>query len=305
MKNILIVGQNIPITPIPESEKRKLWIALTTGFNIYNFTFNGAPMLLLENKQTEKYTSLQQRKIAERVENILGRPAVFYFEGLPTFERDRLVAQNVFFIVGAKFAFLPTLLANRRFANTIFPEELLPSAQYLLLLHLQSDGLNGISVKDLEKTTPYKYSTLSKAVQQLKEKNLVEVVRNGQSNNVLQFENDPKRLWMNAIPYLTSPVKKIGYLSQPIEKGIIGGISALSHYTMLAPEKNPTRVFFKTFEKEFLPYEEDQRIEIWKYPPIITENGYVDKLSLYLSLRHDKDPRVEKELEIMINEMPW
>jgi len=31
----------------------------------------------------------------------------------------------------------------------------------------------------------------------------------------------------------------------------------------------------------------------------------VDKLSLYLSMKDDPDPRIEKELEIMIEEMKW
>lgn len=41
-------------------------------------------------------------------------------------------------------------------------------------------------------------------------------------------------------------------------------------------------------------------IEVWKYLPL-GKDGYVDKLSLYLTLMEDLDPRVEKELEIMLN----
>ena len=35
----------------------------------------------------------------------------------------------------------------------------------------------------------------------------------------------------------------------------------------------------------------------------IGQQGYVDRLSLYLSLREGKDPRVEKELENIIREI--
>ena len=35
----------------------------------------------------------------------------------------------------------------------------------------------------------------------------------------------------------------------------------------------------------------------------IGQHEYVDRLSLYLSLRDDNDPRVEKELENIINEI--
>ena len=35
----------------------------------------------------------------------------------------------------------------------------------------------------------------------------------------------------------------------------------------------------------------------------IGQQGYVDRLSLYLSLREDRDPRVEKELENISREI--
>ena len=42
------------------------------------------------------------------------------------------------------------------------------------------------------------------------------------------------------------------------------------------------------------------RIEVWKYPPI-GSGTCVDKLSLALSLQENKDERVQKEIELMIN----
>jgi hypothetical protein len=34
-------------------------------------------------------------------------------------------------------------------------------------------------------------------------------------------------------------------------------------------------------------------------------NQFVNKLSLYLSMKDEPDPRIEKELEIMIEETKW
>lgn len=306
MNKIFLIGKEIEIMPVSAFEKQKLWPGITVAFDIYTFTFNGQEMLLLKNVEDISYSPLQQRKISERIEGILDLPSVFYFENLPTYERDRLVAQGVYFIVGNKFAYLPTLFANRRLSNDVVGgKELLPSAQYILLFHLQFHSLNDKTFRDLEKIMPYKYATISKAVQQLKAKGLVETTKVGRSDNLLKFDSDPRSLWEKAQPYLTSPVKKVVYLPNEINEGEIGGVSALSHYTMLAPEKAPTRVFTKFEHKLTSTYEDIQRIEIWKYPPIIKEEGYVDKISLYLSLKDDKDPRVEKELEIMINQIPW
>jgi hypothetical protein len=47
-------------------------------------------------------------------------------------------------------------------------------------------------------------------------------------------------------------------------------------------------------------------VEVWKYPVIKgtdESSEYVDKLSLALSLKDDSDPRVEGEVERMINEI--
>ena len=55
-------------------------------------------------------------------------------------------------------------------------------------------------------------------------------------------------------------------------------------------------------------YDGNVIIEAWKYPPITTINTkteWVDKLSLAISLRDDSDPRVEGEVERLINGIAW
>ena len=49
-------------------------------------------------------------------------------------------------------------------------------------------------------------------------------------------------------------------------------------------------------------------IEVWKYPVVSllgNVNEWVDKLSLAISLREDDDPRVEGEIERLIDELEW
>ena len=121
-----------------------------------------------------------------------------------------------------------------------------------------------------------------------------------------------KELWDKVQQYLVSPIKKKFYLQEPIDIGLIGSYSALSHYSMLASEDVPTKVITKEQLKDIeqsgyrmLPFEDVQCVQVWKYPPLVTDEQYIDKLSVYLTLKDDRDPRVEKELEIMINNMSW
>ena len=78
------------------------------------------------------------------------------------------------------------------------------------------------------------------------------------------------------------------------------GISALAEYTNLAPDSQKTVAVydsdFKSLRFEGLnDFDGFIEVQVWKYPPIVLGNGIVDKLSLYLSLEGNKDPRVEKE----------
>ena len=55
-------------------------------------------------------------------------------------------------------------------------------------------------------------------------------------------------------------------------------------------------------------YDGNVIIEAWKYPSVtsITKKAeWVDKLSLAISLREDSDPRVEGEVERLINDIEW
>ena len=309
MKEITIAGQQIELRNLSKQDQKGLWLELIANFKMMQFDFNGQVMLLLVAKGEMDYTNVQRRKISERIESIKHIPAVFYFDNLLTYERDRLVEQGVYFIVADKFAFVPTLIINRLSTKSEIKELFYPSTQYILFYHLQIESLDGLSLKELEDKVPYKYKTIGKSIKQLEALGLVSL--EGSRNKKLVFELSGKELWDKASTNLIDPIKSIEYTSDVFPEGDIGGISALSHYSMLVPEDVPTRVLTAEWVREHkysIPelhsFEDTQRIEIWKYPPSGT-SGYVDKLSLFLTLKDDKDPRVEKEIEIMMNEIKW
>ena len=309
MKEITIAGQRIELKELSIQDKKGLWLELIANFNMMQFEFNGQFMLLLVAKGELDYTNVQRRKISERIESIKHIPAVFYFDNLLTYERDRLVEQGVYFIVADKFAFVPTLIINRLSTKSEIKELFYPSTQYILFYHLQIESLDGLSLKELEDKVPYKYKTIAKSIKQLEALGLVRL--EGNRNKKLVFELSGKELWDKASTNLIDPIKSIEYTSDVFPEGDIGGISALSHYSMLVPEDVPTRVLTAEWVREHkysIPelhsFEDTQRIEIWKYPPSGT-SGYVDKLSLFLTLKDDNDPRVEKEIAIMMNKIKW
>lgn len=309
MKTITIAGQHIQLRDLSKKGREGLWLEIIANFKIMQFEFNGRSMLLLIDKNETSYSPIQRRKISERIESVKNMDVVFFFDKLLTYERDRLVNQGVYFIVSDKYAFVPTLIINRKTSQSAISESFYPSTQYILFYHLQVENLNGLHLKDLEARLPYKYKTIAKSLKQLESLKLV--LLEGTKNKKLVFEMGGKILWEKSLKSLINPIKRTVYSSEPFKEGLIGGISALSHYSMIAPEDIPTRVLTSEWVREhrfllpkMLPFVDFQPIEIWKYPPL-GNTVYVDKLSLYLTLKEDNDPRVEKELEIMMNQIKW
>ena len=46
-------------------------------------------------------------------------------------------------------------------------------------------------------------------------------------------------------------------------------------------------------------------LQVWRYDPCLCGKEQVDRLSLYLSFGDERDPRVESEIERMLEENIW
>ncbi|MFT3752866.1 MAG: hypothetical protein QM800_08305 [Paludibacter sp.] len=161
---------------------------------------------------------------------------------------------------------------------------------------------------------PYNYVALARAVANLEDCKLCSTkIKDKTGIKYIQFGDSKRELWLKAQDYLSTPVKKVLYCNAVPEGNFsVSGVNALSQYSHLNAEQYETRAIwdklFKPTEGKFNELEGLYKIEIWKYPttmPLFLENNVVDKLSLYLSMKNEPDARIEKELEIMIEEMKW
>jgi len=93
-----------------------------------------------------------------------------------------------------------------------------------------------------------------------------------------------------------------------LNEACASNINALSHYTMLNDEERRyyaiNKEHSKRLENGTNRYAGDNTIEIWRYNPAsLSDNGFVDKLSLYLIFRDDTDERIQTELEHLISQI--
>jgi hypothetical protein len=314
---ISILGVQAVLIPIQRDKLRGINADLFLRFSFYVMEFNNQSLCVIQakNKQ-DSITPLKYKQITKQVEILVGMPVVVILDSLTYYERERLINQSVYFIISDKYAFLPSLIVNvqakKKFKK---PSKLTPVAQYVLLYYLLSEeSKEEYTIKDLEPIMPYNYVALARAVANLEDCKLISTeIKDNTGIKHIRFSGYKRELWQKAQNYLTSPVKKVLYCDD-IPKGIfsISGVNALSQYSHLNSEQYETRAIwdklFNLLENQVNEVEGLCKIELWKYPttmPSFSNHHVVDKLSLYLSMKNEPDARIEKELEIMIEEMKW
>lgn len=313
-KTISIAGVLTDLIQLGRDELKGMNLDLLLSFRFYEMKFNNHELCVVESIDVVRsYTPGQYKRMTILIERIVKMPVAFYLLGVPFYIRSRLIEQGVYFIVSDRYVFLPGLLINERIKKKLSKGQGLSSvAQYILLYYLLHKEIDKFTMQEIQSYIPYNYLAVSRAINDLEEKQLFHI-RKEWKTKLVSSPVSRKELWEKALPYLSSPVKKTVYTNSiwngPFYKG---GMSALSHYSFLNPDDQQTLVIWdKNFELDVHPYleweafESKYKIEIWKYSPQmrIEQEEYVDKLSLYLSMQDDNDPRVEKELETIINEI--
>lgn len=318
MSNIIsILGIRTALIPMHRDKLNGINADLFLRFSFYTMEFNNQSLCVIQakNKQ-DSITPLKYKQITKQAENVVSMPVVVMLDTLTYYERVRLISQGVYFIISDKYAFLPSLIVNvQAKKKDKKPEKLTPVAQYMLLYYLMSEEKKEVyTIKYFEQIMPYNYLALARAVANLEDCMLCSTeVKDNTGIKHLQFDRDKRELWVKAQSYLSSPIKKVLYCDAiPDGDYSISGVNALSVYSHLNHEQYETRAIWdKLFNPSGAHFNELEglyKIELWKYTttmPFSLNQNVVDKLSLYLSMKNEADARIEKELEIMLEEMPW
>ena len=317
-KEIAILGRPIQLQERSKAQMEGATIGDLLTYKFYDGEFHGMPLLFAEPKgkvATPRCLSVT----ANNLTSLLQLPIVFLLPACPAYERQRLIDKDVYFVVSEKYVHLPMLLANERVRKTKQAKTLTPVAQYLLLYHLQIGSIEGMAARDIEDKIPYSYASITLGLTCLEDLGLCKKVTEASKRKVIHFDMKGMNLWEQAQPFLVNPVEERIYCDGLLSDDSFPecGINALAHYTRLNPDPERTIMMsvkqlrnFKSSEALVRPNEFDGNIiiEAWKYPPVTAigvKAEWVDKLSLAISLREDEDPRVEGEVERVMNETEW
>jgi DNA-binding MarR family transcriptional regulator len=249
-------------------------------------------------------------------------PVVLVLPGITSTTRARLVAARVPFIVPGNQLFLPMLLVDlrERMKRPVIPREatLGSVAQLVVLAHLQGHRMDVQSLADAANRLGYSPMMLTKAKDELVAAGLCTVRPEGRSLR-LAFVAEGRTLWEKALPRLSTPVARTQLVRFPTSLGAAmgfarAGVSALSNLTSLADDALVTYASSKAVaaaagsKLQRVDLEEDAhaRLEVWRYAPeLLSTDGCVDALSLYLSLRDTPHERVQGALSDLLEYVRW
>jgi hypothetical protein len=304
---------------------RRLPRFIVQRYGLYTGTVLRQPCLFAVDLNPGDDTPAQITKQIATLEREFDGVVAYCTEQLASNRRARLIGAGIAFAVPGNQLYMPALAIDLREvfrrARKRGLERLSPVAQltlfYSILFRqkLEADDTARTPSK-MAKSLGYSAMSVGRAYDELSELGLATVESQGRQR-FLSIDGDPRQLLEESRQLLRDPVQSTRFarcrLIVPPMK--IGGESALSNLTGLAPPQMPTYALhgddWKTLAS--LDVEEvrdrdeaDAIIEIWHYrPDILSEDSTVDPLSLYAQFWDDSDERIAKAAEDVLDHVSW
>lgn len=280
----------------------------------------GAQAIFVIDANPQEQSPATIRKHLDVLEAKQHAEFIYVREQVTAYNRKRLIEQKVPFIVPGNQMYLPMLAIDLREHFRRIRQEsttFSPSTQVVVLHALLRDAGQVLIPTELAPRLGYSAMTMTRAFDELETANLAEVTVRGRER-CLRFNGGRRAIWEKAQSFLRSPVSKRLFIrrTESAKDAIRAGLTALAHYSMLAPPGYITyalnREDWKMLRQRDKVIEvpaqdpDASEIEVWWYPPaLFAEGGIVDPFSLYLSLKADHDERTEAALEEMMEKFKW
>lgn len=288
----------------PWDKKSILPLYIVSNYQFYTaYIENIRCIVIIPIKELPTLPSL--KKQIQKIRVIDDVPVVLYSKTISFYRRKSLLENHIPFIT-AKQTFLPfigTLLVDEKEPEKI-KDKFVYSTQLLFLAYMYNHEKK-VYVSDLSKRLPFSAMTLSRAVKQLEMTDLFLVYKDG-VNKVIESKYSHKELFERIQHYLLTPVRQVGYMNQSLvtDYMVLAGETALSEMSMLNSSRIRTyAVYEKDFDNsqlidELIDPDVQVKVEIWAYDPhLFTHTNIADTLSIVLSLKENKDERIEKIIE--------
>ncbi len=300
-------------------------VFLKNSYFVYSASIFNKHYVLAVARDPETNTPAQIAKQMELFEKIEEKPCIYVANNCPAYNRQRLVIHKVRFIIPGVQMYLPDLCIDWRKTSSkhpLSPRTLTPAAQVVLIYALTNGCSEPFTPSKLADKLGYTRMTMTRALDTLEALGIGKSVRKSKER-LFYFQENQYFLWKQTLPFMQTPVRETRWiqadaLTKDIIRGLgkIAGLSALARQSKLIHPSCPIyavhsvqwKILLETRFIRILPIAEGAQlqIEVWSYDPsLFAKDDVVDDFSLYLSLKDQKDERIEKALENLLADRKW
>jgi hypothetical protein len=316
----LYLKENIDeqITIKPWIKKNNFPVFLRDTYNFYEVTILGTRCILIE--AVDEMPNIDQlKKHIKQIKNLTDRQIVLFYKDITRYRRKSLIENRIAFVIEDGQMYLPFLGLDLKKVKEHVEEEakgFTAPAQiaYLYFLYHKEEVVN---TTDFAKKLGFNKMTASRALNDLYHANLITYEIGGMTGRSKEYKRikDPD-YFLRGRNYLKTPVRKIIYTKTKPLDALTAGMEALSELSMINPPGHPIMAIDRNKlnneqvevvnNKDLIKDTKLVELELWDYDPgLFSNNGHVDLLSLYASLKEETDERVRQALEEVLRGEPW
>lgn len=305
------------ITIKPWIKKNNFPIFLRDAYNFYGVTILGTRCILIE--AVDEMPNIDQlKKHIKQIKNLTDRQIVLFYKDITRYRRKSLIENRIAFVIEDGQMYLPFLGLDLKKVKEHVEEAkgFTAPAQiaYLYFLYHKEEVVN---TTDFAKKLGFNKMTASRALNDLYHANLITYEIGGMTGRSKEYKRikDPD-YFLRGRNYLKTPVRKIIYTKTRPLDALTAGMEALSELSMINPPGHPIMAIDRNKlnneqvevvnNKDLIKDTKLVELELWDYDPgLFSNNGHVDLLSLYASLKEETDERVRQALEEVLRGEPW
>lgn len=295
-----------------QTDKFPLYIKNNYSFHIIKLA--GVECLVAKPKGKINFASL--RKQQQLLKNESGMECVLSFEKLNQYAKNKMLAEGIPFIIEGKQVYMPFLgivIAQ----NVRQPKETgqISFLTQKLLLSAIYQKWNKVFLFEAARHLAVSDMSVSRCFDEIEAVGLPLIFREGRGRFFI-WNGKRKELWDLIFPFLRNPISKkfLPETEMATDKMLLGGLSAISHYSMLADNAFTTYAVTKAELKELPLLNKLGSVPKGEIPAMVVQvmhyiipfsNGEaIDPLTAILTVNNEErsDPRVKAAIDEILEE---
>ena len=304
---------DVRITDAPSLFK-SLPLLFKGQYNGYEIETNGVSWVAIEPKSVIGLPQL--RKNRAQVEISSGRKCALFLQNSNFYAKEKMQEEGIPFVIKDREVYLPFLgiLLSGKSQRELKPVYRISYLTQKILLDGLYEAYDKATVTYIAERMNVSKMAVSKSFDEIEYMDIAVMDNKGKSRAITMNE-EKKMIWERIRPFMRDPVIRRFHLQNDLQLQELGGISALSAYSMLSDNDYPTYAVLKKDikEKGILQYKEAVKgegigcvvLEVGYYLEPIRKNVQ-DPLSVLLSIENElSDPRVESAVDEMLEDHVW